>query len=59
VTIARDLGREVEIGSGLTIEDRIIESPPDGLAEGDQVRIAAKPGSGNAAANEAKGQKKL
>jgi RND family efflux transporter MFP subunit len=59
VTIARDLGREVEIGTGLTIEDRIIESPPDGAAEGDQVRIAVKPGSGNAAANEAKAQKKL
>jgi RND family efflux transporter MFP subunit len=59
VTIARDLGREVEIGSGLTTEDRVIESPPDGLAEGDQVRIAGKPGSGNAAANDAKGQKKL
>ena len=59
ITIARDLGREVEIGSGLTIEDRIIESPPDGASEGDQVRIAVKPGSGNAAANTAKGQKKL
>ena len=44
VTIARDLGREVEIGSGLTAEDRIIESPPDGIASGDQVRIAGKPG---------------
>ena len=44
VTISRDLGREVEIGSGLTAEDRIIESPPDGIAEGDQVRVAGKPG---------------
>jgi RND family efflux transporter MFP subunit len=43
VTIARDLGREVEIGSGLTPEDRVIESPPDGIASGDQVRIAAVP----------------
>ncbi len=39
VTISRDLGREVEIGSGLTTADRIIESPPDGIASGDQVRI--------------------
>ena len=43
VTIARDLGREVEIGSGLTADDRVIESPPDGIAEGDQVRVAGKP----------------
>jgi RND family efflux transporter MFP subunit len=43
VTISRDLGREVEVATGLTAEDRVIESPPDGLAEGDQVRIAVKP----------------
>jgi RND family efflux transporter MFP subunit len=40
VTIARDLGREVEVGSGLTAEDRVIDSPPDGIASGDQVHIA-------------------
>ena len=40
VTIARDLGKEVEIGSGLNAEDRVIESPPDGIASGDLVRIA-------------------
>jgi RND family efflux transporter MFP subunit len=45
VTIARDLGREVEIGTGLTAEDRIIESPPDGIASGDEVRIAGDRGS--------------
>jgi RND family efflux transporter MFP subunit len=43
VTISRDLGREVEIGSGLTAEDRVIDSPPDGIAAGDQVRVAGKP----------------
>jgi multidrug efflux pump subunit AcrA (membrane-fusion protein) len=59
VTNARDLGREVEIGSGLTAEDRIVESPPDGVADGDQVRIAGKPGSGNAAEAGAKRQRKL
>jgi multidrug efflux pump subunit AcrA (membrane-fusion protein) len=41
VTIARDLGKEVEIGSGLVANDRVIESPPDGIASGDLVRIAA------------------
>ncbi|HZR87582.1 MAG TPA: efflux RND transporter periplasmic adaptor subunit [Bradyrhizobium sp.] len=40
VTIARDLGREIEIGSGLAIADRVIVAPPDGIADGDQVRVA-------------------
>jgi RND family efflux transporter MFP subunit len=39
ITIARDLGQTVEIGSGLTAEDRVIESPPDGVADGDPVRV--------------------
>lgn len=45
VTISRDLGKEVEIGSGLTAEDRVIESPPDGIVSGDKVRIAGAAGS--------------
>lgn len=40
VTISRDLGKEVEIGSGLGVDERVIESPPDGIASGDLVRIA-------------------
>src|SRR5256884_2791270 len=43
VTIARDLGTVIEISSGLAATDRVIDSPPDGIAKGDQVRIA--PGS--------------
>ena len=46
VTIARDLGREIELASGLSPEDRVIVAPPDGIADGDQIRIAgakAKP----------------
>jgi RND family efflux transporter MFP subunit len=39
VTISRDMGKVVEIGSGLTAEDRVITSPPDGIASGDAVRI--------------------
>ena len=39
VTISRDLGQVVEIGTGITAEDRIIESPPDGLSNGDPVRV--------------------
>lgn len=45
VTIARDLGRDIELGSGLSPDDRIIIAPPDGLSDGDQVRIAAPKGA--------------
>jgi membrane fusion protein, multidrug efflux system len=40
VTVARDLGRNIELGSGLSVEDRVIVAPPDGLSDGDPVRIA-------------------
>ena len=50
ITIARDLGREIEIATGLTADDRVIESPPDGLATGDEVRVAGE--RGNVAAGE-------
>jgi len=59
VTIARDLGKQVQIATGLTAEDRVIETPPDGIASGDQVRIAGKPGAGNAAESTPKRQRKL
>ena len=59
VTIARDLGKEVQIATGLTAEDRVIETPPDGIASGDQVRVATKPGAGNAAESTPKRQRKL
>jgi membrane fusion protein (multidrug efflux system) len=39
VTIARDLGRDIELASGISADDRIITAPPDGLADGDQVRV--------------------
>jgi hypothetical protein len=39
VTIARDLGKTVELSSGIAANDRIIESPPDGLVEGAAVRV--------------------
>ena len=42
VTIARDLGREIEIASGLAPDDRVIVTPLDGIADGDQVRIAGQ-----------------
>jgi RND family efflux transporter MFP subunit len=40
VTISRDFGDSVEIGSGLAATDRVIDTPPDGLVEGDRVQVA-------------------
>ncbi|HKU96437.1 MAG TPA: efflux RND transporter periplasmic adaptor subunit [Vineibacter sp.] len=51
VVVARDLGRVVEIGSGLAPSDRIIETPPDGIADGTVVRIV---GDGPAPAGKGK-----
>jgi len=39
ITIARDLGQVVEIATGLAATDRVIDSPPDGLSDGDPVRV--------------------
>ena len=44
VTISRDLGNEVEIGSGVATDDRVVVNPPDGIATGDKVRVAGAPG---------------
>ena len=41
VTIARDLGKLIEIGSGLAANDRVIASPPDGIGNGAEVRVAS------------------
>jgi RND family efflux transporter MFP subunit len=53
VKISRDLGTTVELASGLLPDDRVIESPPDGIENGERVRIAdraaASPASSGAA----------
>ena len=54
VTIARDLGKTIELSSGIAANDRIIESPPDGLVEGAAVRVV-EPGKPSEAAQRAKG----
>jgi RND family efflux transporter MFP subunit len=38
ITVARDLGNEIEVGSGLSPDDRVVENPPDGVKAGDTVR---------------------
>jgi membrane fusion protein, multidrug efflux system len=48
VTIARDLGNEIEIGSGIAADDRVVAAPPDGLADGDKVKIAGESTEQNA-----------
>jgi len=51
VKIARDFGKTVEIASGLTPDDRIIDSPTDGIRDGEVVNAgneaAAKPAQGS------------
>ena len=57
VTIARDLGKVVEIGSGLAATDRVIENPPDGVVTGSEVRIAGTTKAQVAENGNAKGRK--
>src|ERR1700677_5111866 len=40
VTIQRDLGAIIELASGLSPNDRVIENPPDGIGDGALVRLA-------------------
>jgi RND family efflux transporter MFP subunit len=51
VTIAQDMGQVVQLASGLAPQDRVIESPPDGVADGSEVRIV----SGDTAVNASSG----
>ena len=39
ITIARDHGATVEVAAGLAPDDRVIETPPDGIIDGTLVRI--------------------
>ena len=40
IVIGRDYGNEVEVLSGVTAQDRIIENPSDSLTSGTEVRVA-------------------
>lgn len=44
VTVARDLGTVLQIADGVTTSDRVIDNPPDGISNGDMVRVAAVDG---------------
>ena len=39
IIIGRDLGPRVEVASGLTAGQRVVDNPPDSLADGELVRI--------------------
>jgi RND family efflux transporter MFP subunit len=53
VTIERDLGAVIELASGLSPNDRVIQNPPDGIGNGAEVRLAG-PAPGGALASQAK-----
>ncbi len=44
VTIGRDMGANVIVTSGITAADRVIDSPPDALDDGDRVRVVGTDG---------------
>ena len=44
VTIARDLGRDIELAGGISLDDRVISTPPDGIVDGDPVRVVSTKG---------------
>ena len=46
MAIARDLGAEVAIASGLSAQDEVINNPAETLSEGDVVRIGGETASG-------------
>ena len=43
VTIARDLGRQLEISAGISAADRVIDTPPDAIQTGDVVHAVPQP----------------
>jgi RND family efflux transporter MFP subunit len=51
ITLGRNLGTEVEVLSGLTRSDRLVNSPPDSLSTGDQAHIATTTTDGRASAD--------
>jgi RND family efflux transporter MFP subunit len=46
VIVGRDLGAVIELASGLSPNDRVIQNPPDGIISGAEVRLAVSSSSG-------------
>jgi len=51
VSIGRDLGSVVELASGVSPSDRVIENPPDGISNGAPVRLAEAASGGKPTSN--------
>lgn len=51
VALGKDFGMKIEVLSGVTVADRVVLNPPDGLEEGDTLSVAEK-----AADKQAKGK---
>jgi RND family efflux transporter MFP subunit len=52
IKLGRNLGTDVEVVSGLSMSDRVVNSPPDSLSAGDVVRVAGQsPPPSESAAN--------
>jgi RND family efflux transporter MFP subunit len=49
ITVGRDLGNVLEVAGGIDRNDQVIANPPDGVATGDVVRVAAAAPANNAA----------
>ncbi|MGH6877466.1 MAG: efflux RND transporter periplasmic adaptor subunit [Rhizomicrobium sp.] len=45
ISIARDLGTQIEVNGGLNSRDEVVDNPPDSIETGDRVRIVAADGS--------------
>ena len=43
VQLGIDFGTSVEVLSGLSVNDRVVQNPPDSLADGDVVVLPANP----------------
>ena len=50
IQLGRDFGDSVEVAAGLTLQDRVIDSPPETLRTGDTVELAAATPSSTASA---------
>jgi multidrug efflux system membrane fusion protein len=55
VTIGRELGVEVELSSGVTVNDKLIVNPADSLNEGDMVNVAVDEAKNSTPAEKKKG----
>jgi RND family efflux transporter MFP subunit len=58
VSVERDLGAVVELTSGVSSNDRVIENPPDGIGDGAAVRVAGVTPVGAVAAQVGKANEK-